>query len=98
MQSKNCASSTLQTKTAKFDTIFKGYFPSLTDAECLYETLIGGNANTYNRKCYTNIYNIAECPTLVSKSVNPTQLGLDYDAYCGKTGPYYYYQGDCING
>ena len=94
----NCAASTLQQKTAKFDAIFKGYFPSLTDSECAYESSIGGNANTYNRKCYTNIYNIAECPTLVTSSVRPSQQGLDNDEYCGKTGPNYYYQGDCVNG
>ena len=94
----NCAASTLQQKTAKFDAIFKGYFPSLTDSECAFESSIGGNANTYNRKCYTNIYNIAECPTLVTSSVRPTQQGLDNDEYCGKTGPNYYYQGDCVNG
>ena len=94
----NCPSSTLQTKTAKFDAIFKGYFPSLTDSECAYESSIGGNAKTYNRKCYTNIYNIADCPTLVTSSVKPTQEGLDNDVYCGKTGPNYYYQGECING
>ena len=94
----HCSASTLKSKTTKFDAIFKGYFPSLTDSECAYETNIGGNSQTYNRKCYTNIYNIAECPTLVTKSVNPTQQGLDNDAYCGKTGPNYYYQGDCGNG
>ena len=97
-KSTACSKSTLQSKTSKFDNIFKGYFPSLTDSECEYESSISGNANTYNRKCYTNIYNIAECPTLVTTSVNPTQQGLDNDAYCGKTGPNYYYQGDCTNG
>lgn len=94
----NCAASTIKTKTAKFDNIFKGYYPSLTDSECAYESSIGGNANTYRRKCYTNLYNIAECPTLVTKSVNPTQQGLDNDAYCGKTGNNYYYQGECGSG
>ena len=94
----NCAASTIKEKTAKFDNIFKGYYPSLTDSECAYEASIGGNQNTYNRKCYTNIYNIADCPTLVTKSENPTQQGLDNDAYCGKTGSNYYYQGDCTSG
>ena len=97
-KSTNCAASTIREKTAKFDNIFKGYYPSLTDSECAYEASIGGNQNTYNRKCYTNMYNIADCPTLVTKSVNPTQQGLDNDAYCGKTGSNYYYQGDCTSG
>ena len=97
-KSTDCSSNTLKSKTEKFDNIFKGYFPSLTDSECEYESSISGNANTYNRKCYTNIYNIGECPTVVTKSVKPTQKGLDNDAYCGKTGENYYYQGDCIDG
>jgi len=97
-KNKDCPASTIKTKSAKFDSIFKGYYPSLTDAECAYESSIGGNTNTYARKCYTNIYNVAECPTLVTKSVNPTQQGLDNDAYCGKTGANYYYQGDCVSG
>ena len=97
-KAKDCPASTIKEKSAKFDNIFKGYFPSLTDAECAYESSIGGNTKTYNRKCYTNMYNIANCPTIVTKSQNPTQQGLDNDAYCGKTGPNYYYQGDCTSG
>ena len=97
-KSKNCQANYIKTQTAKFDSLFKGYYPSLTDSECAYESSIGGNTNTYARKCYTNIYNVAECPTLVTKSVNPTQQGLDNDAYCGKTGSNYYYQGDCVSG
>ena len=97
-KSTNCAANTIKTKTAKFDSIFKGYYPSLTDAECAYEASIGGNADTYSRKCYTNMYNVGDCPTLVTKSVNPTQSGLDKDAYCGKTGTNYYYQGVCTSG
>ena len=97
-KSSDCVANILKTKTEKFDKIFKGYFPSLTDNECKYESSIGGNPNTYKRKCYTNIYNIAECPTLVTKSANPTQQDLDDDAYCGKIGKNYYYQGDCNSG
>ena len=94
----NCPVSTLKTKTATFDKIFKGYYPSLIDSECAYESSIGGNTDTYARKCYTNLYNVAECPTIVTKSENPTQSGLNDDAYCGKKGANYYYQGECTNG
>ena len=38
-----CNKSTLNNKTAKFDEIFKGYFPSLLDSECNY---ISGNRYT----------------------------------------------------
>ena len=36
-KSTNCAANTRKTKTAKFDSIFKGYYQRLTDAECAYE-------------------------------------------------------------
>ena len=97
-KSTNCAASTIKSKTAKFDSIFKGYYPSLTDTECAYESTIDGNADTYSRKCYTNMYNVGDCPTIVTESMNPTQDGLNNDAYCGKTGNNYYYQGDCTSG
>ena len=96
-KSQNCPINYIRSKTVKFDNIFKDYFPSLTDEACQYESSIGGNTETYSRKCYTNIYNIAECPTLVTKSENPTQQGLNNDEYCGRTGPNYYYQGECTS-
>ena len=94
-KSTDCSADTLKTETAKFDSIFKDYYPSLTDKECAYESSISGNPDTYSRKCYTNMYNVGDCPTLITQSMNPTQEGLNEDAYCGKTGPNYYYQGDC---
>ena len=67
---KNCKNtnrpdSEIKSKTEKFDEIFKGYFPSLLDSECSYENNIGGNQETLNRKCYTNIYNVGDCPKLL---------------------------------
>ena len=38
----------------KFDNIFKGYFPSLTDPECNYHSNLESK-NTFNGKCYTYI-------------------------------------------
>ena len=91
----NCDASTIKSKTSKFDAIFKGYFPSLTDSECAYESSVGGNNDMLYRKCYTGIYNVGDCPTIIGKSLNPTQAGLDKDLYCNKIGSHYYYQGDC---
>ena len=91
----NCNANTINSKAAKFDSLFKGYFPSLTDSECSYESSIGGNSDTLNRKCYTGIYNIGDCPTIIGKSINPTLNGIDRDLYCNKIGNQYYYQGDC---
>ena len=91
-KNENCDTNTIKSKTVKFDTLFKGYFPSLTDSECSYESSIGGNNDTLNRKCYTGIYNVGDCPTIIGKSLNPTQDGLDKDLYCNKIGNKYYYQ------
>ena len=92
----HCSDDELRTNTRKFDKIFEDYFPSLSDEECAYESDIGGNQNTLNRKCYTNIYNVGDCPSIITKSANPTQEGLDEDLYCNKFDPnLYYYQGDC---
>jgi len=92
---KKCTASDLKLGAAKFDSLFKGYFPSLADTDCAYESLIGGNKETYNRKCYTGLYNVGHCPTIISKSIKPTQSGLDSGLYCNKFTPKYYYQGDC---
>ena len=92
----NCPNDELRTNTRNFDKIFEDYFPSLSDKECAYESDIGGNQKTFNRKCYTNIYNVGDCPSIITKSAKPTQEGLDKDLYCNKFDPkLYYYQGDC---
>ena len=91
----NCDTSEIKIGTSKFDEIFKDYFPSLTDAECAYEPSIGGNQNTYNRKCYTGLYNVADCPTVLAKSstFEPSENPEDYCNEKDKTK--FYYQGDC---
>ena len=94
---KDCDFSQIKTKTSKFDEIFKGYFPSLLDSECNYEEKIGGNQKTLNRKCYTYIYNVGDCPTIITKSINPTEENSEKDFYCNKYGKEYFYQGDCNN-
>ena len=92
---KNCDYSEIKNKTKKFDDLFKGYFPSLLDSECLYETNIGGNTETLNRKCFTNIYNVGNCPTIITKSGNATEDNFEKDFYCYKFGKEYFYQGEC---
>ena len=93
---KKCTLSQIETKTKKFDDIFKGYFPSLLDSECEYEKFKSG-ANTLNRKCFTNIYNVGECPTIITQSVKPTKNDFNADLYCNKFGKEYFYQGECDN-
>ena len=84
-------------KTPLFDRLFTGYFPTFSDPECAYEA-VNDNKNTLNRKCFTNIYNIGECPTVLTKSTlspysNP--YGDNVEDYCGQKGPQFYYQGEC---
>ena len=79
--------------TNKFDHIFKGYFPVFSDEECEYE-----ETSTLNRKCFTNIYNIGECPTILTKSTSENPYGDDVEIYCGQKRPEFYYQGECNSG
>ena len=91
----NCISSVIKTYTSKFDNIFKGYFPSLNDADCAYEESVGGNKETLNRKCYTGLYNVGDCPTILAKSssFDPSENAENYCNQNDKTK--FYYQGDC---
>ena len=94
-KNKNCGTDIIKSKTSAFDNIFKGYYPSFLDSECAYESNIGGCTKTLNRKCFTGIYNVGNCPSIITKSVNPTEDNWAKDAYCNKFGNNYFYQGDC---
>ena len=97
----NCDISEIETKTAKFDELFRGYFPSLLDSECSYESpesYISINIEdkkVFYRKCYTNIYNVGDCPTIITNSKKPTFQKIEDDSYCNQFGEEYFYQGDC---
>ena len=94
-EQNKCYSAELKNKSEKFDEIFKGYFPSLLDPECDRESYIEGNQNTLNNKCYTNIYNVGDCPTIITKSVKPNLNNFKKNYYCNKNGKQYFYQGEC---
>ena len=86
--------------TPKFDNLFKGYFPIFSDEECQYSIMdaILDGPNTIDRKCFTNIYNVGECPTVVTKSspyASDNPYGEYIEDYCGEKGPNFYYQGEC---
>ena len=84
-------------KSKKFDEIFSGYFPSLLDSECYYESYIGGNQDTNNIKCYTYIYNVGDCPTIITKSMEKNNYRGKESFHCNKFGKGYFYQGECDN-
>ena len=70
--------------TPKFNKIFKGYFPSFSDSECAYES-IKDNSNSFSRRCFTNIYNVGECPSvLTTTSANSNPYGNNIEQYYGK--------------
>ena len=92
---KKCKNSKCEDTTPKFDKLFKGYFPSISDSECAYEN-IKDNSNSFSRKCFTQIYNVGECPTILTKpSLTFNPYGDNVEDYCGKKGSKYYYQGEC---
>ena len=94
-KTKVCDDSEIKTKTSNFDNLFKGYFPSLLEPECSYESYYGGNANTFYRKCFSYIYNVGECPLIITKSVNPYVNIFEKDIYCNNFNKSFFYQGDC---
>ena len=98
-EENTCNKNTLNNKTSKFDEIFKGYFPSLLDSECDYNYYRYRyiDDKTLNEKCYTYIYNVGDCPTIITKSVNPDKTNFGKGLYCNKYGKGYFYQGECTN-
>ena len=81
--------------TPKFDKLFKGYYPSFSDSECAYEGL-DGILSPFARKCFTNIYNVGECPSvLTTSSPNSNPYGDNIEDYCGEKNSNFYYQGEC---
>ena len=84
----------LSDKTPKFDEIFKGYYPSVTDSECAYES-IKSTPKTFSRKCFTELYNVGECPTVLTKPTKSNPYVSNIEQYCNKKTPQFYYQGEC---
>ena len=96
-KNKKCNISEIEDKSSSFDNIFKGFFPSFLDPECSFESKIGGNQNTFNRKCFTNIYNVGDCPTIIPKSADPDETKFENGFYCNNFGKNFFYQGQCSN-
>ena len=94
-ETTNCDINTIKSKTEKFDNLYKDYFPSLLDPECSYESTTSGYNEALYRKCYTYIYNVGNCPSIITQSENPTIDNFNKDLYCNKKGKGYYYQGEC---
>ena len=64
-RNKQCDKSYIGNNSAAFDNYFKDYFPSLTLDECAYEASIGGNQEANNKKCFTELFNMVDYPSIV---------------------------------
>ena len=94
-ENKECDSSTLKKGSEKFDNIFKGYFPSLTDEDCKYEPSLNKSSGYFNKKCFAEIFNVGDCPLIISKKENSNLSFENLDNYCGKNDDNFYYQTEC---
>ena len=91
---KNLTNDEIFEKSKLFNNLFKGYFPDLTDPDCEYESIIQTNSNAYNKKCFTQIYNIGDCPVIIALDQLRSNLKINLN-YCNKTDDNLYYPTEC---
>ena len=96
---RKCDEDFIKKYSIKFDSLFKDYFPSLTEPICKFENIIAKNTQYFNRKCISEMYNIAECPIIIEEKKDASgNLPNDFEKYCGKNGyDNVYYQQECNN-
>ena len=87
---KACSTEYISQNSEKFDKLFKGYFYSLTDPDCKFESGLTNYYNVFNRKCITEMFNFAETDS-------NGNLPNDFDKYCGQTSNNLYFQQNCGN-
>lgn len=94
-----CSKDKIQQDSTYFDQIYRDYFPSLTLDACKFEQSVGGNSNTNNKKCMTELFNIVDYPSIikVKESINDnnlTETMYDIEDYYQKKGDDLYYIAD----
>ena len=93
---KDCKDSYINLNSNKFDKLFKGYYPSLTENVCKFESSLVKTTSYFSRKCLSEMYNIAKCPTLIEEDRNENgKLPNDFEKYCGKMDNNLYFQQKC---
>ena len=91
-----CDDDKIKKYSVKFDSLFKGYYPSLTEPVCKFESIIAKNTDYFNRKCLSEIYNIGDCPTIIEAKKDALgNLPNDFESYCGKSDDNLYFQQEC---
>ena len=93
-----CSENFINQYSVKFDKLFKGYFPSLTENVCKFESPLDKNTDYFTRKCITEMFNMVDCPTIIEeKRDSDGNLPNDFEKYCGKTDDNLYFQQECRN-
>jgi len=95
-----CSDEKVQQNSVKFDSIFKGYYPSLTEPDCKAEKNKRINYNYLTRKCITEMYNVGDCPIIIENKMNATQKIYNFyniDNLCGKSYDNLYFSKECKN-
>ena len=77
---------TMGKMTENFDRIYSSYFPSLSNEVCKEKYFI---ENKLQMKCLTNIYNIFDCPMIVTLDNLNDKKDIEY--YCNKRDDNLYY-------
>ena len=96
--SKLCSDDKIQQNSVKFDSIFKGYYPSLTEPDCKYEKNLRYNSYYLTKKCITEMYNLGDCPMIIENRKNATQKIYNFhniDNLCGKSYDNLYFPKEC---
>ena len=82
----------------KFNALFKGYFPLLTDAECKFENNRKDTKKMFERKCLMDMLDMFDCPIIIEETRDKSgKLPSDVEAYCGSISDNVYYQTSCKN-
>lgn len=94
-----CSKDKIQQDSTYFDQIYSDYFPSLTLDACQFEQSVGGNSNTNNKKCMTELFNIVDYPSIIkvknaNNENNLTETTYDIEDYYQKKGDDLYYIAD----
>ena len=88
-----CNEQYIRKNSVKFDEIYGDYFPSFTQSECAIERSIGGNQNALSKKCFTQILNIVDYPTLIRVKDQTTDYNIE--RYHQDSGENIYYVAEC---
>ena len=99
-----CTKKLINERSVKFKSIFgEDAFPDLSSNECklqnnFLQLVKQEKSGMFDIPCMTEMYNVAECPTLMLKDKNFNPKIENIESYCGiKNSSLYYSQEECTN-